>query len=103
MFCPCLLLPTESMVTGLPFCINTFILLYMEERDIVVLLKANAVRQVAARPSSDGSSWLLLVNDEPVGSARNQVRPFKTLDAVAKVVAKLGIERFEVTTGDSHR
>jgi hypothetical protein len=74
----------------------------MEERDIVVLLRANAIRQVAARPSSDGS-WVLLVNDEPVGSVRNQVRPFKTLDAVAKVVAKLGIERFEVTTGDSHR
>jgi len=69
----------------------------MEERDIVVLLKAGAIRQVAARPSSDGS-WVLLVNDEPVGSARNQVRPFKTLDAVAKVAAKLGIERFEVTT-----
>jgi hypothetical protein len=89
------------MVTGLPFCINTFILLCMEERDIVVLLKANAVRQVAARPSSDGSSWLLLVNDEPVASARNPERPFKTLDAVAKVVAKLGIERFEVITSDS--
>ena len=69
--------------------------MYMEERDIVVLAKADALHSVVARPG-DGGGWVLLVNDEPLRSARNPVRPFKTLDAVAKVLAKLGVSELHV-------
>jgi hypothetical protein len=67
----------------------------MEERDIALLVRAEAVRSVVAS-ETPGSGWTLAVNGEPVRSARQAPRMFKTLDAVASMLGRVGVGRFEV-------
>jgi hypothetical protein len=67
----------------------------MEERDIALLARAGAVRSVATS-ETPGKGWTLTVNGEPVRSARQAPRMFKTLDAVASMLGRVGVSKFEV-------
>lgn len=66
----------------------------MEERDIALLAESGAVLSVIAQEGE--GSWTLIVNGKTVRSARQVPRPFKTLEAIASMLRKVGVYGFTV-------
>ena len=73
----------------------------MKEHDLRVLVANRAPLDIVVAADQDG--FRVLVNGQPLASARQPVRPFASLDTVAKVLRGAGVQAFTVqATGDSH-
>jgi hypothetical protein len=68
----------------------------MQERDLKLLLdnKVALVAVAQERPTGDGFD--LVVNGQPLQSARRDARRFASLDTVAALLRDLGVTRFQV-------
>lgn len=68
----------------------------MQERELRLLAANRAPLDVVVTRIGEG--FQVTVNGQPLGSARQDVRPFAKLDTVAKVLADAGIKAFTVRT-----
>lgn len=68
----------------------------MTERELKLLLEANAVKQVQIHYAFMTQGYMITVNGQPLETAKRETKEFKTLDAAAKLLFKLGVADFAV-------
>ena len=74
----------------------------MNERDMKLLLDAQALKKVQVHYGVMSQGYMIVADGKPLETGKKETREFKTLDAVAKLLFKLGIADFAVklkTTG----
>ena len=68
----------------------------MIERDFKLLLNANALKSVQVHFAVMAHGYMIVANGTPLETAKRETREFKTLDAAAKFLFKLGVADFAV-------
>jgi hypothetical protein len=68
----------------------------MIEREVKLLLDANAVKQVQVHYSVMSDGYMVVIDGKPLETGRRETREFRTLDAAAKLLFKIGIANFSV-------
>lgn len=68
----------------------------MNERDLKVLLDAQAVKRVQVHYAVMSQGYMVVIDGKPLETGRRETREFKTLDAAAKLLFKLGVADFAV-------
>ena len=74
----------------------------MNERDLKLLLDAQALKKVQVHYGVMSQGYMIVADGKPLETGKKETREFKTLDAAAKLLFKLGIADFAVklkTTG----
>lgn len=74
----------------------------MNERDMKLLLDAQAIKKVQIHYGVMSQGYMIVADGKPLETGKKETREFKTLDAAAKLLFKLGIADFAVklkTTG----
>ena len=74
----------------------------MNERDMKLLLDAQAIKKVQVHYGVMSQGYMIVADGKPLETNKKETREFKTLDAAAKLLFKLGIADFAVklkTTG----
>ena len=68
----------------------------MTERELKLLLDADAVKQVQVHFAVMAQGYMVVINQQPLETTSRTTREFKTLDTAAKLLFKLGIANFSV-------
>ena len=68
----------------------------MTERELKLLLDAGAIKKVQVIYAVMSQGYMVIVNNQPLETAKREAREFKTLDATAKLLFKLGVADFGV-------
>ena len=68
----------------------------MTERDMKVLLEAHALKRVQILFGVMSQGYMIVADGKPLETNKHETREFKTLDAAAKLLFKLGIADFTV-------
>ena len=68
----------------------------MNERDLKVLLDAQAVKRVQVHYAVMSQGYMIVIDGKPLETGRRETREFKTLDAAAKLLFKIGVADFSV-------
>jgi hypothetical protein len=68
----------------------------MIEREVKLLLDANAVKQVQVHYGIMSKGYMVVIDGKPLETGRRETREFRTLDAAAKLLFKIGIASFSV-------
>lgn len=68
----------------------------MTEREIKLLLEANAIKQVQVHFAVMTQGYMVVINNQALETSNRTTREFKTLDTAAKLLFKLGIANFTV-------
>ena len=68
----------------------------MTERELKLLLDANAIKQVQVHYAVMAQGYMVVVNSQPLETSNRTTREFKTLDTAAKLLFKLGVANFTV-------
>lgn len=68
----------------------------MNERDMKLLLNANALKKVQVHFGVMSQGYMIVADGKPLETSKKETREFKTLDAAAKLLFKLGIADFAV-------
>jgi hypothetical protein len=68
----------------------------MIEREVKLLLDANAVKQVQVHYGIMSNGYMVVIDGKPLETGRRETREFRTLDAAAKLLFKIGIANFSV-------
>jgi hypothetical protein len=74
----------------------------MNERDMKLLLDAQALKKIQVHYGVMSQGYMIVADGKPLETGKKETREFKTLDAAAKLLFKLGIADFAVklkTTG----
>lgn len=74
----------------------------MTERELKLLLDAHAVKQVQVHYAVMSQGYMIVADGKPLETGKRETREFKTLDAAAKLLFKVGVADFSVrlrTTG----
>jgi len=74
----------------------------MNERDMKLLLDAQALKKVQVHYGVMSQGYMIVADGKALETGKKETREFKTLDAAAKLLFKLGIADFAVklkTTG----
>lgn len=74
----------------------------MTERELKLLLDARAIRQVQIHYAVMSQGYMVVADGKALETGKKETREFKTLDAAAKLLFKLGVADFSVklrTTG----
>ena len=74
----------------------------MNERDMKLLIDAQALKKVQVHYGVMSQGYMIVADGKPLETGKKETREFKTLDAAAKLLFKLGIADFAVklkTTG----
>ena len=74
----------------------------MNERDMKLLLDAQALQNVQIHYGVMSQGYMIVADGKPLETGKKETREFKTLDAAAKLLFKIGIADFAVklkTTG----
>ena len=74
----------------------------MTERELKLLLDAHAIKQVQVHYAVMSQGYMIVVDGKPLETGKKETREFKTLDAAAKLLFKVGVADFSVrlrTTG----
>ena len=74
----------------------------MNEREMKLLLDAQALKKVHVHYGVMSQGDMIVADGKPLETGKRETREFKTLDAAAKLLFKLGIADFAVklkTTG----
>lgn len=74
----------------------------MTEREMKLLLDAHAIKQVQVHYAVMSQGYMIVADGKPLETGKKETREFKTLDAAAKLLFKLGLADFGVrlrTTG----
>lgn len=68
----------------------------MTEREMKLLLDARAIKQVQVHYAVMSQGYMIVADGKPLETGKRETREFKTLDAAAKLLFKLGIADFAV-------
>ena len=74
----------------------------MNERDMKLLLDAQSLKKVQIHYGVMSQGYMIVADGKPLETGKKETREFKTLDAAAKLLFKIGIADFAVklkTTG----
>ena len=74
----------------------------MNEREMKLLLDAQALKKVQIHYGVMSQGYMIVADGKPLETGKKETRDFKTLDAAAKLLFKMGIADFAVklkTTG----
>lgn len=74
----------------------------MTERELKLLLDAHALKQIQIRYAVMAHGYMIVADGKPLEASRRQTRQFKTLDAAAKLLFKIGIADFAVKLSPSY-
>ena len=75
----------------------------MIERELKLLLDANAVKQVQVHYAVMAEGYMVVINGQPLETTKRETREFKTLDTAAKLLFKLGVSDFAVKLNTNAR
>jgi hypothetical protein len=68
----------------------------MNERELKLLLEAQAVKRVQIHYAVMALGYMVIVDGKALETTARKTREFKTLDAAAKLLFKLGVAEFTV-------
>ena len=68
----------------------------MTERDLKLLLDARALKQVQVHYAVMSQGYMIVADGKALETGKQQTREFKTLDAAARLLFKLGVADFSV-------
>ena len=68
----------------------------MNERDMKLLLDAQALKKIQVHYGVMSQGYMIVADGKPLETSKKETREFKTLDAAAKLLFKLGIADFAV-------
>ncbi len=68
----------------------------MTERELKLLLDANAVKRVQVHYAVMTNGYMVVVDGKALETSKRETREFKTLDAVARFLFKTGVADFAV-------
>lgn len=68
----------------------------MTERELRLLLDAQAIKRVQIHYAVMAQGYMVIADGKPLETGKRQPREFKTLDAAAKLLFKLGVADFGV-------
>lgn len=68
----------------------------MTERELKLLLDARALKQVQIHYAVMSRGYMVVADGKPLETGNKQTREFKTLDAAARLLFKLGVADFGV-------
>ena len=74
----------------------------MIERELKLLLNANALKHVQVSYAVMSNGYMIVADGNPLETTKREIREYKTLDTAAKLLFKIGIANFTVklnTTG----
>jgi hypothetical protein len=68
----------------------------MTERELKLLLDANAVKRVQVHYAVMANGYMVLIDGKTLETSKRETREFKTLDAAARFLFKTGVADFAV-------
>jgi hypothetical protein len=68
----------------------------MTERELKLLLDAHAVKQIQVHYAVLSAGYMVVVDGKTLETTKRETREFRTLDAAAKFLFKIGIADFSV-------
>lgn len=68
----------------------------MTERELKLLLNANALKNIQVHYAVMAQGYMIIANGTQLETAKRETREFKTLDAAAKFLFKVGVADFAV-------
>ena len=68
----------------------------MTERELKLLLNANALKNVQVHYAVMAQGYMIVANGDSLETSKRETREFKTLDAAAKFLFKVGVADFSV-------
>lgn len=68
----------------------------MTERELKLLLEAQALKQIQIHFAVMSQGYMIVADGNSLESGKRRTRQFKTLDAAAKLLFRLGIADFKV-------
>lgn len=68
----------------------------MNERDMKLLLENQALKKVQVHYGVMSQGYMIIADGKPLETSKGETREFKTLDAAAKLLFKLGIADFAI-------
>ena len=68
----------------------------MIERDLKMLLNAGAIKRVQVHYAVMAQGYMIIADGYPLETAKHETREFKTLDAAAKFLFRIGVADFAV-------
>lgn len=68
----------------------------MIERDLKILLNAGAIKRIQVHYAVMAQGYMIIADGNPLETAKRETREFKTLDAAAKFLFKIGVADFSV-------
>lgn len=68
----------------------------MNERDMKLLLDNQALKKVQVHYGVMSQGYMIVADGKPLETSKGETREFKTLDAAAKLLFKLGIADFAI-------
>ena len=68
----------------------------MNEKEMKLLLDARALKQVQIHYAVMSQGYMIVGDGKPLETGKKETREFKTLDAAAKLLFKIGVADFKV-------
>jgi hypothetical protein len=68
----------------------------MTERELKLLMDANAIKRIQLHYAVMSHGYMVVADGNPLETAKRETREFKTLDAAAKFLFKIGVADFAV-------
>jgi|GEM_PF-794584 len=68
----------------------------MTERELKLLLNANAIKRIQLHYAVMSQGYMIIADGKPLETSKRETREFKTLDAAAKFLFKIGVADFAV-------
>jgi hypothetical protein len=68
----------------------------MNEHDMKILINAQALKRVQIHYAVMSQGYMVVADGKPLETSKGETREFKTLDAAAKLLFKMGIADFVV-------
>ena len=68
----------------------------MNEHDLKLLINAQAIKRIQVHYAVMSQGYMVVADGKPLETSKGDTREFKTLDATAKLLFKMGIADFTV-------
>jgi len=75
----------------------------MTERELKLLLNANALKRIQVHYAIMAQGYMIVADGNPLETSRRETREFKTLDTAAKFLFKIGVADFAVKLNTNTR
>ena len=73
----------------------------MTERELKLLLDANAIKRIQLHYAVMVQGYMIIADGNPLETSKRETREFRTLDAAARFLFKVGVADFAVKLNTS--